>query len=32
LNDAIGIAGGKISHTIEVCATGRYIHAYPVED
>lgn len=32
LTAAVGVADGKPSHTIEVVAQGRYVHAYPVPD
>ena len=32
LNEEVGVADGEISHTIEVVAQGRYVHAYPVPD
>lgn len=32
LHEPVGVADGEISHTIEVVAQGRYVHAYPVPD
>jgi hypothetical protein len=31
-DEEVGVADGKVVHTIEVVAQGRYVHAYPVPD